>query len=432
MLRVCPQRVRGTPATRWKHAPDTFRLSVQYQRNKSNMKKLSFLFLLLQASLFAAAQQSFQGSGPVFSPEIHGDNTVTFRIAAPQAGKVQIMSDFLPTQKYPTPFGEIDGPGMADLAKKENGVWEYTTPQALTPELYSYAFIVDGVRVNDPANVHMVRDIGVVSNVFLIGGEQADLYKVDDVPHGTVSRIWYHSPALGLERRMTVYTPAGYETGDERYPVLYLLRGIGGDEEGWITSGRAAQIMDNLIAQGKARPMIVVMPNGNAALEAAPGETSTGYTIPTLFLPKTMEGSFEAAFPEIVEFIDRAYRTKADKRHRAIAGLSMGGFHSLHISKQYPDMFDYVGLFSASIMPDPKVKSPIYDDFDRKLDRQFAKHPALYWIGIGRSDFLYQINADFRKKLDARGYKYVYFENDGGHVWRNWRIYLSTFASQLF
>ena len=342
------------------------------------MKKLSFLFLLLQASLFAAAQQSFQGNGPVFSPEIHGDNTVTFRIAAPQAGKVQIMSDFLPTQKYPTPFGEIDGPGMADLAKKENGVWEYTTPQALTTELYSYAFIVDGVRVNDPANVHLVRDIGVVSNVFLIGGGQADLYKVDDVPHGTVSRIWYHSPALGLERRMTVYTPAGYETGDEHYPVLYLLHGIGGDEEGWITSGRAAQIMDNLIAQGKARPMIVVMPNGNAALEAAPGETSTGYTTPTLFLPKTMEGSFEAAFP------------------------------------------------------DPKVKSPIYDDFDRKLDRQFAKHPALYWIGIGRSDFLYQINADFRKKLDARGYKYVYFENDGGHVWRNWRIYLSTFASQLF
>ena len=396
------------------------------------MKKLSFLFLLLQASLFVAAQQSFQGSGPVFSPEIHGDNTVTFRIAAPQAGKVQIMSDFLPTQKYPTPFGEIDGPGMADLAKKENGVWEYTTPQPLASELYSYTFVVDGQRMPDPANVYMVRDVATVSNIFLIKGGQADLYAVNSVPHGTLSRVWYDSPTLGMQRRMTVYTPAGYETGNKRYPVLYLLHGMGGDEEAWVTLGRAAQILDNLIAQGKAVPMIVVMTNGNASQEAAPGESAQGFCPVSSNLPKTMEGSFETAFPDVVKFVDKTYRTRKDKHSRAIAGLSMGGFHSLHISKQYPDMFDYVGLFSAAILPGKDTLSDIYRDSDAKLDAQFTRKPALYWIGIGKTDFLYKANADFRQKLDSKGYAYTYMETEGGHIWRNWRIYLSEFATKLF
>lgn len=145
-----------------------------------------------------------------------------------------------------------------------------------------------------------------------------------------------------------------------------------------------------------------------------------------------MEGSFETAFPEVVKFIDKTYRTKANKQNRAIAGLSMGGYHSLHISKQYPDMFNYVGLFSAAIMPDKKVQSPIYDDFDQKLKVQFAKKPALYWIGIGTADFLYQSNTDFRKMLDEKGYKYTYYETGEGHIWKNWRIYLTEFAPQLF
>ena len=278
----------------------------------------------------------------------------------------------------------------------------------------------------------MIRDVATVTNVFIIGGDRADLYKVNKVPHGTVRRMWYNSPALGMDRRLTVYTPAGYETGGKRYPVFYLLHGMGGDEEAWIALGRTSQILDNLIAQGKAKPMIVVMTNGNAAQEAAPGESSLGFAAPSMNQPKTMEGSFETAFPDVVKFIDKNFRTLANKKNRAIAGLSMGGFHSMHISKQYPDMFDYVGLFSAAIMPGKDVKSPIYDDLEGKLKIQFAKKPALYWIGIGNTDFLYKANEDYRKMLDEKGYKYTYYETGEGHIWKNWRIYLTEFAPLLF
>ncbi len=380
----------------------------------------------------AFAQQALWGVAPVVSPEIHNDHTVTFRLKAPKAVKVQVTGDFLPTQKVKTAFGEFDGPGVADLKEGENGVWEYTTPEPLEPELYSYSFLVDGLKMMDPSNVYMIRDVASVTNIFIIGGGRADLYQVNNVPHGTVSRVWYNSPTLGMERRMTVYTPAGYETSGKRYPVFYLLHGMGGDEEAWIALGRTSQILDNLIAQGKAEPMIVVMTNGNASQEAAPGESQNGLVPPAMNLPKTMDGSFEAAFPDVVKFVDKTYRTKANKKNRAIAGLSMGGYHSLHISKQYPDMFDYVGLFSAAIMPDKKVQSPIYEDFDQKLKVQFSKKPALYWIGIGNTDFLYKANADFRKMLDEKGYKYTYYETSGGHIWKNWRIYLTEFAPLLF
>ena len=328
-------------------------------------------------------------------------------------------------------IGEFDGPGYADLVEKE-GVWEFTTPEPLKPELYSYTFVVDGLKINDPSNVYMIRDVQSVTNVFIIGGDRADLYKVNDVPHGNVAKVWYNSPTAGMKRRMTVYMPAGYEDSGKRYPVFYLLHGMGGDENAWSELGRAAQILDNLIAQGKAKPMILVMTNGNISQEAAPGETSNGFVAPNMQLPKTMEGSFETAFPDVVKYIDSHYRTIKSKKARAIAGLSMGGFHSLHISKQNPDMFDYVGLFSAAILPDQKIDSPIYKDFDAKLKTQFAKKPALYYIAIGNTDFLYKANTDYRKMLDEKGYKYEYFETGEGHIWKNWRIYLTEFAPKLF
>ena len=368
----------------------------------------------------ALAQQALWGNAPVVSPEIHENNTVTFRLRAPKAVKVQVTGDFL-------------AKGVADLVENKEGVWEYTTPEPLKPELYGYTFLVDGLKINDPSNVYMIRDVATITNVFIIGGERADLYKVNDVPHGTVSKVWYDSPSLGMDRRLTIYTPAGYETSGKRYPVFYLLHGMGGDENAWSELGRATQILDNLIAQGKAEPMIVVMTNGNAALEAAPGESSLGWEKqPTFQLPKTMEGSFEMHFPEVVKFVDKHYRTKANKKSRAIAGLSMGGFHSLHISKQYPDMFNYVGLFSAAIMPGKNATSPVYEDMEGKLATQFAKKPALYWIAIGKTDFLYKANVEYRRLLDEKGYPYEYFENEDGHIWRNWRIYLSEFAPKLF
>lgn len=392
------------------------------------MKRLTALTVALLIGVTMFAQQALWGSAPVVSPEIHGNNTVTFRFKAPKAVRVQLTGDFLPVQKN----AKFEAPGIVDLKEGQEGVWEYTTPEPLKPELYSYSFIVDGLRMNDPANVYLIRDVSTLTNVFIIGGDRADFYKVNPVPHGTVSRIWYDSPALGLERRMTVYTPAGYETSGKRYPVLYLLHGMGGDEEAWISLGRTAQILDNLIAQGKAKPMIVVMPNGNASQEAAPGESSRGMVPPTMQLPKTMEGSYEQAFPEIVKFIDKNYRTIKSKSGRAIAGLSMGGFHSLHISKQYPDMFNYIGLFSAAIMPNKEVSSPIYENMEGKLKVQFDKNPALYWIAIGKTDFLYKANEEYRKLLDEKGYKYTYYESDEGHIWKNWRIYLTEFVPMLF
>ena len=392
------------------------------------MKRLTALTVALLIGVTMFAQQALWRSAPVVSPEIHGNNTVTFRFKAPKAVRVQLTGDFLPVQKN----AKFEAPGIVDLKEGQEGVWEYTTPEPLKPELYSYSFIVDGLRVNDPANVYLIRDVSTLTNVFIIGGDRADFYKVNPVPHGTVSRVWYDSPALGLERRMTVYTPAGYETGGKRYPVLYLLHGMGGDEEAWISLGRTAQILDNLIAQGKAKPMIVVMPNGNASQEAAPGESSRGMVPPTMQLPKTLEGSYEQAFPEIVKFIDKNYRTVKSKSGRAIAGLSMGGFHSLHISKQYPDMFNYVGLFSAAIMPNKEASSPIYENMEGKLKVQFDKNPALYWIAIGKTDFLYKANEEYRKLLDKKGYKYTYYESDEGHIWRNWRIYLTEFVPMLF
>lgn len=387
------------------------------------MKRTLFLCALFSASLGASAQQALWGVPELDSPRVNADGTVTFSLIAPQAGKVQVIGDF---------FEPSDTVAPGVMARGDNGVWTYTTPYAPSPELYTYRFVVDGRTVTDPSNVFQVRDVCTVMNMFMISGEKTDLYKVSDVPHGTVSKVWYHTPALGTERRMTVYTPAGYETSGKRYPVFYLLHGMGGDENAWTELGRAAQILDNMIASGKVEPMIVVMTNGNVDTQAAPGETSKGLLQPTIQLPHTMDGTFETHFPDVVAFVDSTYRTIPDKEHRAIAGLSMGGFHSMQISKEYPDMFDYVGLFSAAIMPKEGVQSPVYENFDAKLARQFKDAPELYWIGIGDKDFLYGANVAYRKILDAAGYPYVYYESPDGHIWRNWRIYLTEFLPKLF
>ena len=396
------------------------------------MRKINLLLLSLFISLASSAQESLWGGQNITSPEIHPDNTVTFRFHAPKAIQVKVTGDFLPTVKMDTQFGKVDVPGYAELKEGNNGIWEYTTPQPLASELYNYSFIVDGLKVTDPNNVYVSRDVASVFNIFIVKGEPGDLYSVNKVPHGTVAKRWYHSDALGYDRRLTVYTPAGYESSNKRYPVLYLLHGMGGDEDAWTTLGKTAQIMDNLIAQGKAEPMIVVMPNGNVDQEAAPGESSLGMYKPTMNLPRTMEGTMETTFPEIMKFIEKNYRVENKKSRRAIAGLSMGGYHSLHISKEYPDKFDYVGLFSAAILPDKEKDSDIYKNMEEKLAKQFNKAPKLYWIAIGKTDFLYNANVEYRKLLDKHNYKYVYRESDGGHIWRNWRIYLSEFATMIF
>lgn len=396
------------------------------------MRKILVLTVMVLFGMNGSAQQALWGGQQLVSPEIHEDHTVTFRFLAPKAESVQVTGDFLPKQRVKNSFGEVELPGVADLKKEKSGVWEYTTSGPLTSELYSYSFIVDGVKTTDPNNVYLIRDVATVTNVFLINGGRADLYRVNSVPHGTVARRWYYSPILGMERRMTIYTPAGYESDRKNYPVLYLLHGMGGDEEAWISLGRTAQILDNLIALKKAVPMIVVMTNGNVSQEAAPGESSQGFIKPGTRLDKTMEGSMEASFSDVVSFIDKNYRTIRKKSGRAIAGLSMGGFHAMHISKYYPDMFDYIGLFSAAILPGKEVESPVYEDIEGKLKIQFSKNPKRYWIAIGKTDFLYKANQEYRKLLDKNGYPYTYYESEEGHIWKNWRIYLSEFVPLLF
>ena len=399
------------------------------------MKKI---LMIVAFCLTGMAAHLSWGQGPqVASPDVHADNTVTFNLIAPEAQKVQITGDFLPSKKVVFNGATFDAPAdPVDLVKNDKGVWSFTT-EALKPELYTYNMIVDGVKIIDPLNVYNIRDINNLFSVLLIGGDaRTDLYKVNKVAHGTVSKVWYESPTAGLTRRLTVYTPAGYETSGKEYPVLYLLHGIGGDENAWSELGRAAQILDNLIAQGKAEPMLVVMTNGNISQEACPGETSEGFRVPTMMLPKTMEGSFETAFPDVVKFVEKTYRVKKDKAHRAIAGLSMGGFHSLFISINNPDTFDYVGLFSAAVDQQQNTANGgfpnIYADRNQKIDNLFSKHPKLFWIGIGKTDFLFKNNNDLRAYLDSKNHKYTYLETEGGHIWRNWRIYLSEFVPLLF
>ena len=369
------------------------------------------------------AQQSLWGGEQITSPEVKEDHSVTFRLQAPNAKEVKISGDWMPAEGWT--------PGSVAMTKDEKGLWSYTTA-ALSSDLYGYSFSVDGMKTTDPNNVYLIRDVASVTNVFMVSGGKADLYKVTKVPHGSVTRRWYNSPGNGMERRMTIYTPAGYETGKDKYPVLYLLHGMGGDEEAWIALGRTSQILDNLIAQGKAKPMIVVMTNGNVAQEAAPGESSLGMYKPTFQLPNTMDGKFEETFTDVIKFVESNYRVKADKADRAIAGLSMGGYHSLHISRYYPNTFDYVGLFSAAIMTDPKNTSKVYENFDNTLKTQMTNGYKLYWIGIGKADFLYKNVSDYRAKLDGIGMKYTYRESEGGHTWTNWRVYLSEFAPLLF
>ena len=392
------------------------------------MKKLFLFSISLLLCLSGLAQQELgRGGGvQVDSPVINPNNSVTFNLLAPNAQTVTLVGDVI------RGLG-VEGQSVS-MVKGENGVWTYTSSR-MPSDLYTYSFMVDGVRTLDPNNVYVNRDVATITNMFIVGNGIGDLYLVNKVPHGTVFKTWYNSPTSpgATVRRITIYTPSGYETSGQTYPVFYLLHGIGGDEEAWITQGRTAQILDNLIAQGRAVPMIVVMTNGNISQEAAPGETSLGLLKPTMGLPQTMEGSFESAFPDIIKFVESTYRVKTDKANRAIAGLSMGGFHTMHISRYYPNFFDYIGLFSAAIgVSTNQIQSPIYENLIPTLQTQNRNGYKLYWIAMGKSDFLYQRGLDFMKQLDDIGMKYTYRESEGGHTWTNWRLYLTEFVPLLF
>jgi len=355
---------------------------------------------------------------PVFSPVVHPDRKVTFRLRAPKAKSVWVKSLAV---------------GLSQLQQDSTGVWTYTSPEPVAPECYSYAFVVDDTRFLDPANAYTSLSYRVNYSMFIVPGPESECYQVNDVPHGSMTRCWYPSQAVGRERRMVVYTPPGYERSKNRYPVLYLMHGYSGDEEDWPNEGRIAQIMDNLIAQGKAKPMIVVMPNNKLDQDAAPGNDRYGWLMPPMRnFPRNGDGTYEQYYPEIVKYIDEVYRTIPEKSGRAIAGFSMGAFHAGHISKAYPDMFDYVGLMSGCIVKDDQDKAPIYNDFDGKLARQFAKPPRLYWIGMGGADSGLEGARKFHEHLGSLGYKSEFQVVPGDHSGYTMRREALQFIPRLF
>ena len=315
---------------------------------------------------------------------------------------------------------------------QSDGMGNYTFDvKDVSSGLYTYSFVVDGAAVLDPHNIHVMRDCNRYFNYFIVSGEEGDVFAMQDVPHGSVNEVWYKTEE-GNSRRMLVYLPPSYLSGKDYFPVLYLFHGTWGDEDAWVEQGRVPQVLDNLIAQGKAQEMIVVMPNENMWQAAAPTHTEQieHFDKPADAIFNMADGKFEEKFGEIMQFVERQFRTITKKNSRAIAGLSRGGYFAYHISHYYNSLFDYVGLFSATYLA--TAPSRVYKNIDKDLQRQFKNPPTLYYIAIGKDDFLYAENVLMRQKLTNNGYQFMYVESAGGHEWNNWRNYLVDFLPRLF
>ena len=362
----------------------------------------------------ASAQEltnfAFGGRKQIVSPEQQNDS-VTFRLLAPYATDVQMYGSWMPG------YGD-----RISLKRNAEYVWEVKIP-APTPEIYTYNFFVDGVSVSDPNNVLMQRDGTRYLSMLLVDGERSENYKEAN-KRGSVSHVWYDSELLGINRRMTVYTPYGYETNKKtKYPVLYLLHGGGGDEEAWTSMGRTAQILDNLIEKGLAKPMIVVMPNGNPGQQAA-----CTLNLPAKDIsyrdPAYANSYVTSLVTEIIPFVEKNYRAIPNKSARAIAGLSMGGGHTTSATMLFPGVFDYICPMSCGMRDGENV--------DAQMQAIKKAGYKLYWIGCGTDDFAWPGTEVMVEILKRNDMEYTLFASDGGHVWYNWRYYLNTFAQLLF
>lgn len=355
-------------------------------------------------------------------PQINKDNSVTITCKAPDAKLVQVV-------------GELSsGQSTKDMVRDTNGIWSYTTTP-LESEMYYYLLKVDGASVIDPVNSACIVDGGSHYSYVIVPGGVGDLYVPQQVPHGSVHKVWYTSKGLGYDRRMSIYTPPGYEQSKKKYPVFYLLHGSGGNEESWLTFGRTAQIMDNLIAQGKIEPMIVVMTSGATKSQATPGECP-GNGLYSPVSGSSYDTSYEVQFQDVLDYVESSFRVIKKKSARAIAGLSMGGEQAFQTALNYPDTFDYVGIFSGvprvREIKGNELKVEIYQNTLEKLDKEFKNGLQLYYIAVGVNDSLYGNSKWLRETLDEKGYPYVYNESTGGHSWRNWRLYLIDFSQKLF
>ena len=388
------------------------------------MKKLNLLYLLLILFATSSVSGQMRRQRPIISPEIKADNSITFRLMAPEAKTVKLTGNWM-----------SGAASQVELMKNDSGLFQVTI-NPLPTEMYTYTLVVDGVRTLDPANPIIVRDGTRNESMFMVPGDKANLYGVFDVPHGTLEKVWYPSASLGLTRQMYVYTPPGYKGSTDKFPVLYLLHGAGGDEDAWTTLGRTPQILDNLIAAGKAKPMIVVMTNGNPGDAAAPGAAPARKAVAGQQAQGNAMGSGrfeESIVKDVIPFIEKNYRVAAGKDNRAVAGLSMGGMQTLYLTNNHPDLFSYFGVLSMGLMENRQgAANTSAEDRLKGLEKLKASKPKLYWIGMGKEDFLYQSGVTLRKFLDDNKFKYEYLETEGGHTWPNWRIYLSELAPKLF
>jgi len=381
------------------------------------MKKTLLFALLLVCclSVFAQAPPARGRGGAGNAPaapayEVRPDATVMFRLRAPEATAVQVTGD----------FGDA-----TPMTKGQDGFWTAMVGP-LRPAIYNYAFTVNGVRTLDPANPWTgTADRTPGASQFEVKAAAPAPYDVQATSHGALHIHYYNSKKFGGALRMVyVYTPPGYETSSTRYPTLYLMHGAGGNESSWVTGGRANLILDNLIAQGKARPMIVVMPYGRAGQSTTigpPAAASPADPNAPVFPNDVVE--------DVVPFVDKTFRTASGADNRAIAGLSMGGNQTLNIGLNNLDTFHYIGAFSPVIFNQTVEKdhAPAFTDVaatNKKL--------KVFYIYCGDTDTLFASNKSFHDLLDQKKIRHNFVETKEGHVWRNWRDYLADFAPRLF
>ncbi len=351
------------------------------------------------------------------SPEVSADRKVTFRLHAPNVEAVTLLGGDIPNLSKGAP-----------MTKGAEGVWEVTVGP-LVPGAYRYQLSIAGVPVIDPRNPSVSESNNNVWSLAVVPG--SDIIDVRDVPHGAVAAVTYHSSALGRTRRMHVYTPPGYEIGKAKYPVFYLLHGASDSDDSWTSVGRAGFIIDNLIATGKAKPMIVVMPAGHT--------TRAGFTVPG--------GADEFArdfLGDVMPYVEKNYRVLTDRGSRAMAGLSMGGGQTLSIAIPNLSKFAYIGVFSSGLFQmfgvrrggaaPPPPQGPTWEEQNLKaLDNPALKKGLkLFWFGTGKDDFLLKTTQQTVELFKKHGFDVKYDETGGAHTWLVWREYLQSFAPQLF
>ncbi len=381
-----------------------------------SIRRITTMIAVVTLMAFATtctAARARSGGPRVVSPEVSADRHVTFRILAPKAEAVRLSGS------------DIPGIGQgAEMAKDANGVWEVTMGP-LDAGAYRYNFNVDGVSVIDPRNPSTSESNMNTWSLVCVAG--SDFMDTKDVPHGAVAEVTYYSKSLKRFRRMHVYTPPGYESGKGKYPTFYLLHGAYDCDDSWTSVGRAGFILDNLIAAGKAKPMVVAMPAGHT------GAFGFGGARPTV------DPFIQDFLGDIKPYVEKNYRVYTNRQNRAIAGLSMGGGHTINIAIPNLEDYAYIGVFSSGVFSlnrrgSQEQSGPSWEEQNKEKldDAKLKKGLKLFWFATGKEDFLVRTSQATVELFKKHGFDVVYNETEGAHTWLNWRNYLNEFAPQLF